>query len=414
MLKMGIIGFGKMAEFHAGWMTAENQLELVAICEKNPNRVEEIHKIYSVPVYGNVDEFLAIPGMDFVVITTTNEVHADLTIRALECGKNVIVEKPMAMDYASTLKMIQAAEKNHRHLFIHQSGRWDRDYLLLKDILMSGILGDLLLVKQEVMLCDEGWPAWGIEGMANPWRIKAKFGGGMLYDWGPHLIDWAMQLIGKDPESVYCILQNGVWSKDADDYSMGIMRFENNLVCQFEASNNARLPVDRFYVVGSRGTFLVKGKKFPVWDEAEMVIVNANGEQVHQKWELIGAKELLRERFARAGLPAGRTRRLLRIGRQRVPSAAGDGARRARSGTPVSRILVPMERRREAPRRKRPLNAGLYLRLEGALECIGHVDAYRGRAQRARESPGAPAGQGSRDGRARNRAARGDRQHPAR
>ena len=291
MLKMGIIGMGKMAEFHAGWMTAKNQLELAAICEKNEKRIPDLQQKYSVPVISDVDQFLAQPDLDFVVITTTNEVHADLAIKAMQHGKNVIVEKPMAMDYASTVRMLQTAEKTKKHLFVHQSARWDRDFLLLKDILKSGLLGDLLLIKQHVMLCDEGWPAWGIDGMANPWRIKARFGGGMLYDWGPHLIDWTMQLTGKDPQSVFCILQSGVWGKEADDYCLGVMRFDNDLVCQFEASNNARLPVDRFYVVGARGTFLVKGKSIPVWDEAEMTYLNNNGEEIHQKWELVGAQE---------------------------------------------------------------------------------------------------------------------------
>jgi scyllo-inositol 2-dehydrogenase (NADP+) len=290
-LKMGIIGMGKMAEFHAGWMTPENGLELVAICERNEKRAAEVKQKYDVPVYTDSTAFFNHPGLDFVVVTTTNEAHSALAIQAMEHGKHVIVEKPMAMDYASTLRMVATAEKTKKHLFVHQSARWDRDFLLLHDVLKSGLLGDLLLIKQEVMMCDEGWPAWGIDGMTNPWRIKAQYGGGMLYDWGPHLIDWTLQLVKKDPINVYCILQQGYWSKDADDYCFGIMKFDGNLVCQFEAGNNARLPQDRFYVVGTKGTFLVKGKQIPVWDEAEMEYVKDNGERVHQSWKLIGAQE---------------------------------------------------------------------------------------------------------------------------
>ncbi len=289
-IRMGIIGMGKMAEFHAGWMTPENGLELVAICDKNPQRIADLKQKYSVPLYSDLDEFLRTPGLDFVVITTTNEVHADLSIRAMLQGKNVIVEKPMALDYESARRMVSTAEQTGKYLFVHQSARWDRDFLLLQDLIRSGKLGDLLLIKQHVMLCDEGWPAWGIEGMDNPWRIKGN-GGGMLYDWGPHLIDWTLQLTGRAPQSVYCRLQSGVWSQEADDYCFGVLNFDQNLICQFEASNNARLPSDRFYVIGARGTFAVPGKSIPVWDQAELVYVNDRGESIREKYELIGAQE---------------------------------------------------------------------------------------------------------------------------
>ncbi len=289
-IKMGIVGMGKMAAFHAGWMTPQNQLELVAICEKNAQRVEELKQEYSIPIYQDYGEFLREAGMDFVVVTTTNPYHADLSIQAMEAGKSVIVEKPMALDYASTRRMIETAERLKKHLLVHQSGRWDRDFLLLKSLIQSGVLGELLLIRQSVMLCDEGWPAWGIEGMSNPWRVMGN-GGGMLYDWGPHLIDWNLQLVDQDPTSVYCVLQQGFWSKDVDDYCFGVMKFGGKLVCQFEAGNNGRLPTDRFYVVGTKGTFMVKGKKFPTWDEAELSYVTDNGEQVVQKWELVGANE---------------------------------------------------------------------------------------------------------------------------
>ena len=66
----------------------------------------------------------------------------------------------MSLNCQSTLKMIGIAEKYDKNLFIHHSRRWDRDYLMVKKILDSGLLGDILLIQAKVMLCDEGWPAW--------------------------------------------------------------------------------------------------------------------------------------------------------------------------------------------------------------------------------------------------------------
>jgi predicted dehydrogenase len=289
---MGIIGMGKMGECHSTWMTPENQLELVSVCEKNDERREELKDKYpQYSFYSNIDKFLAQENLDFVVIVTTHETHEELTIKALNAGKNVIVEKPMSMTHESTLRMIAAAEKNKKHLFVHQSSRWDRDFLLLKETINSGKLGDILCIQSKVTLCDEGWPQWGIEGSANPWRIKAKYGGGMLYDWGPHLVDEIMLLFNDNPTSVYGILQSGVWTKEVDDYFFAILQFKSNVICQIECSNNARLAAPRWLVIGSKGTFLVPGKKDPVWDRAEIKYINSDGKQIQENIELIDVKE---------------------------------------------------------------------------------------------------------------------------
>lgn len=290
MLKFGIAGMGKMGSFHADWILQNKDMELVALCEKNEARMNELKERYKIPVYSDLDEFLK-EEMDFVVVVTTNEVHELITVKALDAGKSVIVEKPMSMTYDSTLRMIEAAERNKKHLFVHHSSRWDRDYLLVRDTIKSGKLGDILCIKSCVMLCDIGWPAWGIDGMENPWRIKAQYGGGMLFDWGSHLVDQMLLLMDKDPIGVYGVLQKGVWSKEVDDYFFALLRFDCNTVCQIEVSNNSQLDLPRWFVIGTKGTLTVKGKYEPVWGEAEMVYENEYGYKDLLKFDMIGVKE---------------------------------------------------------------------------------------------------------------------------
>ena len=291
MLKMGIVGLGKMGEFHVGWMTAENQLQLVAACEKNKDRVKELKKKYDVRFYSDIDEFLDKENaLDFAVIVTTHETHEALTVKCLNAGLNVIVEKPMSMSHESTKRMVEAAEKNKKHLFVHQSSSWDRDFLLLQETIKSGKLGKILQIESKVTLCDKGWPEWGIEGSSNPWRIKAKYGGGMLFDWGPHLVDEMLLLMGKDPKGVYGVLQSGVWSKEVDDYFFALLDYDD-VVCQIECSNNARIPAPRWHVVGSKGTFLVEGKTDPVWEDVEIRYLNDDGETINERINLVGSME---------------------------------------------------------------------------------------------------------------------------
>jgi scyllo-inositol 2-dehydrogenase (NADP+) len=291
MLKMGIIGLGKMGVFHIGWMTPENGLQFVAGCEKNPKRVEELKQKYDANFYTDVDEFLAKEkDLDFVVIVTTHDTHEDLTIKCLNAGKNVIVEKPMTMTYDSAERMIAAARKNKKHLFVHQSSRWDREFLLLKEVIESGKIGKVLQIESKATFCDAGWPEWGIEGAKNPWRVKAKFGGGMLYDWGPHLVDQIAVLMGREPKGVFGVLQSGVWSKEVDDYFFALLDYDD-VVCQIECSNNTRIPAPRWQVVGTKGMFYVPGKKEPFWGDVEISYMKDNGEQIVEKVELVDVKE---------------------------------------------------------------------------------------------------------------------------
>jgi len=291
MLKMGIVGLGKMGAFHADWIRQNEGMELVAVCDKNSERLETAKTRYGVEVYDDYNKFLGIENMDFVVVVTTNDVHESLSIKALENKKNVIVEKPMSVNYESCFRMVKAAEQHKKHLFVHQSSRWDRDFLLIKDTIASGILGEILTIQSNVLLCDEGWPAWGIDGMANPWRIKAEYFGGLLFDWGPHLVDQMLLLKKEDPVGVYGLLQSGVWTTEVDDHFFAVVKFKDKTICRIEVSNNARIALPRWHVIGTKGTLEVKGFHEPVWDQAELVFVGEDGRKESRKITLHDVKE---------------------------------------------------------------------------------------------------------------------------
>ncbi len=290
ILRVGIVGMGKMGRAHANWIISNDILELVAICEKNRDRAAALKAEYNTCIYTDYDEFLQ-SGLDLVVIVTTNEVHELLTVKALDAKADVIVEKPMSISYQSAQRMIEAAKRNGRKIFVHQSSRWDCDYNLIRDTIRSGRLGDVLCIQSKVMLCDEGWPSWGIEGMTNPWRIKAQYGGGMLLDWGPHLVDQIIQLMGETPKSIFGVVQAGVWSKEVDDYFLAALKFDSDTVCQIECSNNAKLDLPRWYVMGTKGSIIVKGNREPFWDEAELTYRDDYGKQRTEVIKLHDVKE---------------------------------------------------------------------------------------------------------------------------
>lgn len=287
MINIGIIGMGRMGEIHADWIMGNKDLNLIAVSKKNNSRIEELKNKYEVEVYLNNDDLLINKKIDYVVIATTNEVHEELTIQAMKKGKNVIVEKPMSMDYKSTLRMIEASNNYKKNLFVYQSQRWDRDYLLVKDIIDSNKLGKIMLIEANTLEFGEEWGGWGIHGMDDPWRFKAKYGGGILMDWGPHLVDHILQIMKKDPLGVFGILQSGTWSNEVEDFFSAILKFNDNVICKIRAFSNCMIPPPRWFIVGTKGTLKVKGTLTNIWDEAEISFKNDDGQKELQKIKMI-------------------------------------------------------------------------------------------------------------------------------
>lgn len=286
MFNIGIIGLGRMGIVHAENISKIKDFKLVAISEKNTDRIEEIKNKYKVKVFADNDELLQMKEIDFVVVSTTNETHEDITIKALCKGKNVIVEKPMAINYESALRMVKSAEINGKNIFVHHSMSWDRDFLFIKDIFKSGKLGKILIIQNNYGEFDENWIGGGIQGMKNPWRSIPRYGGGMLLDMGPHLLDQTLLLTGKDPVGVFGFLQRGIWSKDVEDHVLAILKFDDNLLCQIEISNNCRISLTRWHIIGTKGTLRVTGSR-DIYDKIELNYVKDNGEKEIQKIELL-------------------------------------------------------------------------------------------------------------------------------
>jgi predicted dehydrogenase len=88
----------------------------------------------------------------------------------------------------------------------------------------------------------------------------------------------------QDPKTVYGVLQQGAWSSEVDDHFLAVLTFGSGAVFQIEASNNGRMPLPRWYVVGTKGTLVVTGKSEPFWDEAELNYITESGKRESQKF----------------------------------------------------------------------------------------------------------------------------------
>ena len=185
-IKMGIIGFGYMGHWHLKNAPKVDNVEVVAAYDIDPARVAEARETGLVG-FDTLDEFLKSDLFNLVLVATPNDKHCELVCAALNAGKNVICEKPVAMSLAELDKMIDTAKANNKLFTVHQNRRWDKDFRIVKEVYDSGELGHVYSIQTRLH---------GSRGAMFGWRAEPEHGGGMIYDWGVHFVDQLLFMMG--------------------------------------------------------------------------------------------------------------------------------------------------------------------------------------------------------------------------
>jgi len=243
---MGIIGYGGMAGWHHNNSTRIKDFEIIAAHDINPDRLIAA-KERGLKPYENLKDFLADDSFDMVLVATPNNFHKPMAIAALDAGKNVICEKPVAMTVEDFDAMNDAAKHAGKLFTVHQNRRWDRDFRIVKTAIETGLVGKPYTIESRVM---------GQNGVMHGWRAYKVAGGGMVFDWGVHLIDQILWMIKEPVAEVYANLHM-VKTPEVDDYFKAVIRFDSGLSAQIEVGtyNLERLP--RWYVCGDGGAVVV-------------------------------------------------------------------------------------------------------------------------------------------------------------
>jgi predicted dehydrogenase len=248
-VKVGVIGCGGIANGkHMPSLQKVEGVEMVAFCDIIRERAEEAAKKFGVEgaqVFEDYHDLLAIKDIEVVHVCTPNSSHAPITIDALNAGKHVYCEKPMAKNYADAKKMVEAAKANGKKLSIGYQTRSRAEYQLARNLVASGMLGEIYYVKAK-NLRRRGIPTWGV------FMDYEKQGGGPMIDIGTHSIDSALFIIDNyDVASVTGVsyrklgascaeTNNGrLFTEDeyqVEDSAMGFIRFKNGCSMFIEAS----------------------------------------------------------------------------------------------------------------------------------------------------------------------------------
>ena len=188
---LGIVGYGSMAEAHEKQLSCGNvRVKICGVFDISENRrnlaEQRGHKVYS-----SLEALLSDESIDIVLVSTTNETHKDIAVKALKANKHVLVEKPATITASEMKQIIKASKKANKVFTIDQNRRMNRDFISMVRNIEKGTIGDVYVIESRVE---------GSRGMPEGWRCDKNKGGGIMLDWGVHLIDQMLGIIDDKTE----------------------------------------------------------------------------------------------------------------------------------------------------------------------------------------------------------------------
>lgn len=264
MVKLGIIGYGGMGGYHVDRLKTQKDYVVAGIYDIDASRIA-LAKANGLKAYVSADELLGDPEINAVLIATPNDLHEDYVIRAANAKKHVISEKPATMTAAAFERMVAAAKRNGIIFTVHQNRRWDRDFLIAKAVVDGGQIGKVYRVESRVM---------GANGIPGGWRKIARQGGGMMLDWGVHLIDQTVRMFDGKVDGVDCSYSYQLGHEVEDGFDC-TLEFSGGEAAQIVVDTNCLRPLPRWMIYGTEGTAVIEN-----WNcDGEVVTpVYGNGE----------------------------------------------------------------------------------------------------------------------------------------
>ena len=254
-IRIGIIGHGFMGHEHEKMLCDFPGIRLVGISDIDPEQLADVKE--GLKRYPCNADLINDPEVDVVLVVCNNTAHHDIVIQCAEAGKDVICEKPVALSLEELDEMEEACRKNGVKFTVHHQRRFDPDFRTAKEVVDSGTLGNLYHIKSSI---------YGFNGNMHDWHVYKKEGGGMLYDWGVHLIDQILWMMpGAKVKSVFADIRN-VINTEVDDYFKILMKFDNNILAEIELGTyfladkmHDKWFERHWFVGGNRGSAYVDG-----------------------------------------------------------------------------------------------------------------------------------------------------------
>lgn len=267
-ITVGVVGYGgafNMGRAHLKQMQAAGMTP-VAVSEIDPARLEVAKEDFpGIQTYATVGGMLRKSDVNLIVLITPHNTHAPLALQCLKAGRHVVCEKPLAITTAEVDAMIAAAEKTGVMLSTYHNRHWDGRILeAVKRIKKEKVIGDIVRIE-----CHMG--GYGKPG--DWWRASRSISGGILYDWGVHLLEYSLQLIGSEITEVSGFAHEGywgpqtAWKKDAiEDEGFAVVRFKSGQWLTLSITHiDAKGKEGWLEITGTKGTYVFEGAHYKIF-----------------------------------------------------------------------------------------------------------------------------------------------------
>ena len=264
ILKFGILGCGMIADIHAKAINSLENAELIGVADNNIESAKLLADKYGVKAFNDYNEMLNSAEIDAVCICTPSGFHADNAITALNAGKNVVLEKPMAISIEDAERVISACNKTDKKLTVISQLRFSEDVIKLKELIEQNAFGTLVF-------CDLSMKYWRDPQYyaTSNWKGTFKFdGGGALMNQGIHGVDLLLYIAG-NAKLLNAKVKTSFHKIEVEDTAVATIQFENGALGTIKASTCTYPGFERkIEILGSNGCAVLRENKF------EKLVVN--------------------------------------------------------------------------------------------------------------------------------------------
>ena len=252
-IRLGLVGLGR-----AGWgmhcaelAGKEDKFRFVAACDPLAARRERMAAKYGCRTYERIEDLVADPEVEMVDIATRSLDHFAHASLALKAGKHVFLEKPICAKYAEAVRLARLAARSRGKLYIRHNRRNEPAFLHVREIMASGILGNVY----EVRLFRGGF------ARRDDWQTLKSFAGGQMLNWGPHIVDHSLQMLDAPVETMWSDLRRVAAVGDAEDHLKIILRGTNGRIVDMEISGGAAIKPPAYFILGAKGALVCEDEK---------------------------------------------------------------------------------------------------------------------------------------------------------
>jgi predicted dehydrogenase len=286
-IKVGVVGYGgafNMGRVHLSQMQAAGMTP-VAVVEIDPERLKAASVDFpSIDSFSTVSDMLRKTDVNLVTLITPHNTHAPLALQCLKAGRHVVCEKPLALTTAECDAIIAAAKKADLLASAYHNRHWDGCILrAVEQIRKNKIIGDVFRI--EARIGNHGRPGdW--------WRSSRSISGGILYDWGVHLLEYALQLIDSEVVEVSGFAYEGFWAPQTkwkadanEDEAKAVVRFKSGAWINLTVSSLDANPKQGYFEIhGTKGNYFFDGGQYVLHRSADGVTTSERGPHPADEW----------------------------------------------------------------------------------------------------------------------------------